>query len=380
LPVPYSPPVGEPKNPWEGNDESGLELDWGERRSRVSAPEDPPVGAPDTAAALPAGAEPSSRLAIRFSGLSSDPAMRPPPVAPGRSTGAGGPRIDSAAGAAPPARHRPVLDASTLEATATPAWVTAAATPARWTAIEEDAALEQRLRRWCIPAALAGSFLLVQTGMGRFLATLFSGMWLHELGHAITAWLCGRFAFPGPWRTAIGEARSWPVILCVAGAIAYLAYRQRLAEHPRWFLLPSLLLALQLIGTLLLRPSQAQAAITFGGEAGAMLLGALLMVTFYASSQSQLRKGWLRWGFLVLGALAFTETADTWWDAVTDVDRIPFGEIEGVGLSDPTKLTDLHGWSERGLIRAHVSVSALALLGVAAFYVRGLRVQEEQAP
>ncbi len=322
------PRVSEPKH--GDAEDAGLELDWGDRRTASREP----------------ASEPSSPLAARFAALSSEaPGAR---ANPGRASASPPPEVDLLL--------RP---------------------PARWTAGEEDAAIEHQLRRWCLPVALISAWLLVQTGMGRFLAQIFSGMWLHELGHAITAWLCGRVAFPGPWRTSIGEERSWAMVLCVSGAITYLAYRLRTAERPGWYRIPAALFAAQLIGTVVLRPSRVDLWITFGGEAGAMLLGALLMITFYASPESQLRRGWLRWGFLVLGALAFMETADTWWDAVGDSDRIPFGEIEGVGLSDPSKLTEDHGWSIRGMVRAYVGVSVLALLAVGVAYLRGLTQREE---
>ncbi|MDQ3266009.1 MAG: hypothetical protein M3Y59_20545 [Myxococcota bacterium] len=330
--------MSEPKHLDDAAEGSGLELDWGDRRS----------GPPEPAS------EAASPLAARFAALSSEGARE-----------------------SPAERAVPVARTGATHVSLHPGVDLPFPPPARWTAGEEDAAMEHQLRRWCLPVALVSAWLLVQTGIGRFVAQIFSGMWLHELGHAITAWLCGRFALPGPWKTSIGEERSWAMVLCVSGAITYLAHRQRTAERPGWYRIPVALFAAQLIGTLLLRPSRVDLWITFGGEAGAMLLGALLMMTFYASPESQLRRGWLRWGFLVLGALAFMETADTWWDAVSDPDRIPFGEIEGVGLSDPSKLTGDHGWSTRGMVRAYVGVSLLALLAVGVAYLRGLIQREE---
>ena len=80
--------------------------------------------------------------------------------------------------------------------------------------------LESRLRTWAIPAALAGAFLIVSTGPGHFLARIFLTMWVHELGHATAAWLCGFPAFPGPWLTPMAESRSGPFGFLVFLAIA----------------------------------------------------------------------------------------------------------------------------------------------------------------
>jgi len=55
--------------------------------------------------------------------------------------------------------------------------------------------------------------------------------------------------------------------------------------------------------------------ILWSGDGGCMLLGTLLMLSFYARASSSLRKGWLRWGFLVIGAAAFADAFATWWAA-----------------------------------------------------------------
>src|SRR5437764_571263 len=65
--------------------------------------------------------------------------------------------------------------------------------------------LEARIRAWAIPSALLFAFLLVSTGPGRAVVRIFFSMWVHELGHAVAAWLCGVLAVPGPWRTLTGS-------------------------------------------------------------------------------------------------------------------------------------------------------------------------------
>ena len=51
----------------------------------------------------------------------------------------------------------------------------------------------------------------------------------------------------------------------------------------------------------------------FGGDAGCMVLGTLLMGTLDARRGHVLARGWLRWGFLVIGAAAFCDAYATWW-------------------------------------------------------------------
>src|SRR5262245_25231966 len=66
---------------------------------------------------------------------------------------------------------------------------------------------ELQLARFAVPAAIVAWWVLIHTGMGGFFARTFSGMWLHELGHAVAAWLSGFPALPGPWVTAVGAER-----------------------------------------------------------------------------------------------------------------------------------------------------------------------------
>src|ERR1041384_301783 len=64
---------------------------------------------------------------------------------------------------------------------------------------DADAGHERLVRAAAIPGALLLARSLVQTSHG--LVRLIT-MWVHESGHAVTAWLCGFPAFPGPWVTS----------------------------------------------------------------------------------------------------------------------------------------------------------------------------------
>jgi hypothetical protein len=123
---------------------------------------------------------------------------------------------------------------------------------------------------------------------------------------------------------------------------------------------------LQIVGTLATGPHHAHAAITFGGDAGAMVLGTLLMLTFFAPAESRVVTNHLRWGFLVIGAAALVDPFGTWWTARTDESAIPFGEIEGVGLSDPSKLAEVHGWSTNQIVGRYVIVGVVCFIAIAA--------------
>ena len=240
--------------------------------------------------------------------------------------------------------------------------------PAFDTALDER--LEYRLRLVVVPVTLLVSWLLTATGAGRMLGRIFLSMWLHEIGHAVAAWLCGILAFPGPWVTPMGSGRSAVVVLLLAVGLAALGYRSWRRKRPLGVAVAGALLLLQLVCSLMPLRS-ARVLITFCGDGGGMVLGALLVCTFYVGAEHPLRTRWLRWGFVVIGAFGLADPARTWWAARTDFDAIPFGHIEGAGLSDPSRL-EAFGWSAARMTRGYLLVALLCLLVILAVHVRGV--------
>jgi hypothetical protein len=231
---------------------------------------------------------------------------------------------------------------------------------------------EQKVRAIAPPVALGLAWLAFHGASGASPFRLVSSMWLHELGHAATAWLCGYAALPGPWRTAIPESRSpfmTLVVLAVLGLVAWWGWRAR-----RWGVVAAAaaLAVLQLVLTLGTKVERAQALILFFGDGGAMVLGTALVATFWVREGSYLHRTWLRWGFLFIGAFGFMDPFLVWWRARRDPDVIPFGELAGVGDTDPSRLADEHGWSIHLMITRYVTLGCVCLAVMAALYVVGL--------
>src|SRR6202050_2123870 len=80
-----------------------------------------------------------------------------------------------------------------------------------------DARSELQYRILALPLALLLARLVAGTPLRMAAAVL--AMVLHESGHAITAWLTGRWAVPLLWVTPHGEQRSWLIVLLVTAVI-----------------------------------------------------------------------------------------------------------------------------------------------------------------
>jgi hypothetical protein len=243
--------------------------------------------------------------------------------------------------------------------------------------VVEDPALELKLCVAVIPVALALGVLFHYLTPGA--QRIVFGMPLHELGHAVSAWFCGFWAIPTLWKTIIPDERGVLFPLLLAGALAYMMFRAWQAEKVYLVVLGAVLLVVQAIGTLSIRESTAEAVFIFGGDGIGMVLATALMATFFFGKRTQLYKGWLRWGFVCIGAAAFSDMFATWWAARDDFGVIPFGEIEGVGFSDALRLTREHGWSNEALVRRFVTVGVSCLIALALVYAWGVRTAWRKA-
>jgi hypothetical protein len=230
----------------------------------------------------------------------------------------------------------------------------------------DDPALEWKLRAAVVPAVIALAFAFHAWPTGHWLQRTFLSMMVHELGHAVTAWWSGFAAMPTVWKTLIPEARGVLAPVLVLGLEAWLFVRGWVGQRMAWVAAAIALAGAQAYATLEVSVDRAHEAITFGGDAGAMVLGSLLVLTFFAGPASRLRTNQLRWGLVVIGAAALVDTFSTWSAARRDPDVIPFGEIEGVGLSDPSKLDEVYGWTTHQLVHRYLN------LGIGCFVIIGI--------
>jgi hypothetical protein len=235
-----------------------------------------------------------------------------------------------------------------------------------WTGDADDARREVLVRAIAPPVALLVTWLLVSSDSLRMLLRTVLSMWLHELGHAVAAWLSGHFALPGPWRTPVSAGRVPAVVILLAAGLCLLtAWGWR--TRRTWAVAAGASgLFLQLVFTLLPR-STAGALFSFAGDAGGMILGTVLFATIWSHPEGRLAQTWLRWGFLVIGAAGLVDPLRTWIPAAVSNGEIPLGVIDGVGKSDASQLFEIHRWSLSDIAGrfATVGVGCLGALVIA---------------
>lgn len=236
----------------------------------------------------------------------------------------------------------------------------------------EDPQLELKFCIAAIPAMLFVALLFNLSGLGHGLQRMFFAMPMHELGHAVTGWLCGFFAIPTLWVTRVPEEPTLLVSAILVVGMGTVMYRGWNAGKPGLVALGAVILALHAIGTLALQYHTAQMLIIFGGYGMGMILSVLLMASFFFGKDTNLYKGSLRWGFVAIGAAGFVDNFGVWVRSWRDHNDIPFGMQEGSGKSDPLKLVEDFNWTIETLVGRYMALGVCCLLVLVAVYAWGV--------
>jgi hypothetical protein len=240
-------------------------------------------------------------------------------------------------------------------------------------AVIDDPQTEFWFSAAAIPAVLLVAIVFQSMEWGRFFQRLLFTMPVHELGHAVTAWLCGFGAIPTIWVTITMEHRGFIAPLAVLAAVAWMLYRGWQIESRALLAAGGLVLLLQAIFTLGLNAHTARSLIVFGGDGMGLVLSILLMGSFFFGKDTQLYKGSLRWGFLVIGAGAFVDINATWWLARRDSSEIPYTTRDNGMESDALKLVNEFGWTESALVHRYILACVACMAVLALVYAWGVR-------
>ena len=207
---------------------------------------------------------------------------------------------------------------------------------------------------------------------------------LHELGHALHAWLAGRIAIPLIAVTIPGEwGNRAAVFLVMASALGAMIYWNRLKGRLFLPAVGAILLVAQVYMTFLLGKQEAEACMIFGGIAGQLYFSTLMVIAFYYEMPEKMRWGYWRNVCLVMGMFAFEHTFAFWRAVAAGRKALPKGSLiggEGDTNGDINRLIAEHGWTEFSLTTAYNSIGTLCLVIIWGHYVWRLHRSTKESP
>lgn len=234
----------------------------------------------------------------------------------------------------------------------------------------QDPGFEKKICLVALPGMLGIALFVQITGFLSGMQRIFFAMPIHELGHAVSGWLCGFNSIPTLWKTMTPENRGYIASLILLIGLGSLARYGLKNKQPSWFLFIGLVLVTQFYGTFVISLGKADMYITMGGDAMGMILATLLMATFYVGKDTQLYKGAVRWGFLGIGAAAFINMFAPWWNK--DISAIGYGTTGGIP-TDSWKMINIHLWEWNALFNVHITLGLLCLAALGIIYCIGLK-------
>lgn len=230
-----------------------------------------------------------------------------------------------------------------------------------------------------LPVGFVVAFLLQKIWVFHYLSILFCIIPLHEMGHAVTAWMLGRFAIPlgaivpTAGMTIIGYEKHVWVHLVYFSFFGFLAYKAW--KHKLPFLIGTA--AFFIFGSMYLQSkfpdSMTMQWFSFGGIAGEFILSAILILSFYHPSFKKIRWDFIRYPFFMMGCMAFVNACESWFLIKNKLATMPFGSAisaDGSGDSngDLNKLI-ANGWSEDLIIERYLTIGKIAFTIILIQYI-----------
>lgn len=221
------------------------------------------------------------------------------------------------------------------------------------------------------PLVVAAAVLFKVSPLGGLLEGFH--VWIHELGHASVAWLCGRPAVPLPigW-TNVEPNRSLVLYLAILAGLGFLAlvgWRERKA----WPVVLAVSLAVvQSLMTWRLGEGRAREWMIFCGVGGEFYLSAAMVCLFYLEFPDWFRWGSCRYVVLFIGAASFFESYSFWRSVRRGAEAIPYGSMingEDDGGGDMNILVDEYHWTQHRVIFTYNHLADACLAAVLVIYL-----------
>ena len=187
--------------------------------------------------------------------------------------------------------------------------MTAAAGAAKLPAMAEQPSIYAQTPPGALPALFAAAWFLDYIGIGLMMELTY-----HEFGHAVAAWLSGRYAIPIPIAalTFIGSSRSPIVTLLVAGALAWVWLRSLESRRYGPLLLSTAALLVVVAFAFLVPDQDVQMWCIYAGIGGELVLPAVVITSFYWEMPEELRWGFFRYPVVLSAACGWLWSFNLW--------------------------------------------------------------------
>ena len=198
-------------------------------------------------------------------------------------------------------------------------------------------------------------------------------IWIHELGHAVAAWLCGYRALPLPFGwTSISNERSL-FVYCGILTLLALLLRSGLQEKRRWpIALAGIFAVLQFYMTWIISEHTTFLLFSFGGIAGEFILSTLLIVSFFFPLPDYWRWDFYRYPAVLAAGFTFIGSSLRWHHIEKGLEAIPWGTLfGGAGDSggDMNQLSEVYGWADQRIIDTYNSIGNLCAIAILSVYL-----------
>ncbi len=222
-----------------------------------------------------------------------------------------------------------------------------------------------------LPMMTVVALLVNTTFLSFFLRGFY--VWIHEFGHAVSAWLCGFRALPLPFGwTSISLQKSWFVYWGILFLLAVIFYRGWKAKLLWLMILSAIIAGLQYYMTWVMSDWYIDFWFIFGGVGGEFYLSTLLIVAFYFKLPQKLQWNTVRFIVLFIATCAFWDTFLRWISISHGQAAIPFGTLFG-GIDDAAgdmdQLMSQFQWSGVRIARTYRRLGEACLFVQICFYV-----------
>jgi hypothetical protein len=236
-----------------------------------------------------------------------------------------------------------------------------------------------KINAWSLPLGIGLAFLVWHLWVFSHLSILFCVIPIHELGHAVTAWMLGHFAIPigaivpTAGMTIGGRESHWWMYVLLFSALSYLTYNSYNKKVPFLLALSIIIAFLSVYLSIKLNPDQQNTLIAFGGIGGEFLLSTVLILSFYHPLFEKMRWDFFRYPFFIMGCFCFVEACTVWWNIKSRLSKIPYGSgisAEGAADSDGdmNKLVAA-GWTEEYIISKYILLAKICCTIILIQYV-----------